>query len=91
MELTYRQRKARLKVQLLESMYARRVWQERPWTFIKFRVKIPPGKGNGADSIEVFGFSKANWPDRWSAEYGVELAEKKAIADAVRIVMDKWG
>lgn len=90
-ELTLRQRRKKLIAQLWESMYARRVWQEQPWTFVKFRVKIPPARGNGTDTLEAYGWSKANWPDQWNAEYGVELAEKKAMKRAARIIMDKWG
>lgn len=90
-KLTKKQRKLRLKAQLYESMYARKVWQEKPNTFVKFRVKVPPGKGNGADSIETFGFSKVCVPDEWDAEYGIELAEAKALARAVRIILEKWG
>jgi hypothetical protein len=86
-----RQRKMKLKVFLMENVSARKVWQERPNTFIKFRVKVPPGKGNGSDTIETYGWSKANWPDVWDAEYGIELAEDKAFARAVRIIMEKWG
>jgi hypothetical protein len=84
-------RKKKLVAQLWETVYAKRVWQEQPWTMVKFRVKIPPGKGNGTDSIETFGFSKANWPDQWDDEYGIFLAEKKAMARAARIILEKWG
>ncbi len=90
-ELTDKQRKLKLIAQLWESVYARRVWQERPWTFVKFRVKVPPARNNGADTLETYGWSKANWPDQWNAEYGIELAENKAIYRAARIIMANWG
>lgn len=90
-ELTYRQRKMKLKVQLLETVHARKVWQEKPNTFVKFKVRIPPGKANGAETLETFGFSKCAWPDEWDAEYGIELAEDKAISKAAKIVLERWG
>jgi hypothetical protein len=73
-KLTKKQKKKKIEAYLWESLYARRVWQEQPNTFVKFRVKIPPGKGDGTETIETFGFSKANWPDAWDEEYGIYLA-----------------
>jgi hypothetical protein len=39
---------------------------------------------NGDFAKDYLGFAKVSWPDRWSAEYGRELALKKAVADLVR-------
>jgi hypothetical protein len=86
--ITKKQRKRKLIALLYETIYARRVWQERPNTFVKFRVKVPP---SGKENFETFGFSKVCQPDEWDDEYGIELAEKKAMARAARIVMAKWG
>jgi hypothetical protein len=71
-------------------MSARRVWQEQPYTFVKFRIAIPPGKGEKPETMETFGFSKVCHPDEWKEEKGVELAEKRAMKRAANLIMDDW-
>ena len=88
-ELTKTQRRYILINQLRDSIYAKRVWQERPNTFVKFRVKIPP-MGNSPNNIETFGWAKITSHDVWDAEYGEDLAISKALARAARIIMEKW-
>lgn len=84
---TQRERRDKLIEQLKPTVYARRVWQEQPWTFIKFRVKIPYG---GSKTMETFGFSKVCHPDEWKEERGIELAEIRAFKKAVCEIMSIW-
>jgi len=52
------------------------VWQDCPCTAAKVLVQIEP------DGIWhwSYGFAKVNWPDDWDADYGRDLAIRKAIA-----------
>ncbi len=63
------------------SKYHRAVWQKRPWTMVNVRVDFR------GEVWEDFAFAKANWPDDWDSDYGVELATKKAIADIARSIV----
>ena len=35
------------------------------------------------------GFAKVNWSDKWDADFGVEIARKKAVAHIVKQIMGK--
>ena len=58
--------------------------QKRPWTFVEITYWF------GDDSwILGWGFAKANWPDKWSPEYGRRLAVEKAAAHIVKQLADR--
>ena len=52
----------------------RTVYQRQPWTFVLLKVQVD------GELREVYDFAKVQYPDRWDADYGAKLAEKKAIA-----------
>lgn len=87
-KITFRERRERLIAELWETVSARRVWQERPYTFVKFRVTPPPNKSEA--SFETYGFSKVCYPDHWREEKGIELAEKRAMKRAANIIIADW-
>ena len=49
------------------------VWQKQPYTAARVTM----------DGHAGYGFSKVAHPDAWDADFGIELAVRKAIADAV--------
>jgi len=53
------------------------VWQDRPSTAVMVIVHYP---------VEdyAYGFSKANWPDKWDEMRGYNLAVEKAIGKLAR-------
>lgn len=57
--------------------------QTRPWTFVEITY------WQGEYATIGYGFSKANWPDKWSATYGRNLAIEKAAAHIVRQVAEQ--
>jgi len=54
------------------------VWQDRPYTAVRCEATF------GSASCCVYGFSKVNWPDAWDPQEGINKAEKRAVAKAVR-------
>lgn len=40
-------------------------------------------------AYEGIGFAKVQWPDDWDEQYGLTLAECKAVADIARQVMSE--
>ena len=52
-------------------------WQECPYTAIRLEVLE---EGREKNPHVIYGFAKANWPDKWSAEFGENLALEKAVA-----------
>ncbi len=55
--------------------------QQKPWTAVVITAKYEEGIYIGK------GFSKVSWPDRWSSDYGYDLAYKKAEASVVRQII----
>jgi len=56
--------------------------QDRPYTGVKVTLFI-----DGIGGLEGVGFSKVKWPDEWDAEFGQELAIRKALAAIYKRVM----
>jgi len=57
------------------------VWQSCPYTAAKVIVKkLPPGNPHDGKWHDAIGFAKVKWPDDWDADYGRDLAIRKAIA-----------
>lgn len=48
--------------------------QDRPWTFVKVIYFLD------GSLVVGYGFSKANWPDKWSPSYGRWLAIRRAAS-----------
>jgi hypothetical protein len=61
------------------NVYSEMYAQRCPYTCVL--VHIGRGRGNVGSS---FGFSKCKWPDVFDAQYGIDLAVKKAIAYIVK-------
>lgn len=70
------QRELRKQVEELLKTLVRdkEVYQRQPWTFVLLRVQV-----NG-ELREIYDFAKVQYPDRWDAVRGIELAEQKALA-----------
>jgi len=59
------------------------VWQDKPYTAAKIIAASPDGTLHHA-----YGFSKVQYPDKWDAAFGKDLAIKKALAKiAKRIIV----
>jgi len=57
--------------------------QKRPYTGVNIAANLPLDDHNGY-VFTAAGFSKVCYPDKWDANYGLELAIRKAAADIVR-------
>jgi len=60
-----------------DLLYTVSYWQRRPNTMAEIYV-------NGTD-LTFVGFAKVNWPDKWDAQYGKQLALRKAVAEMVQL------
>ena len=58
------------------------VQQKRPYTYVRVEIAYSDN-----EICEEIAFTKASYPDRWNADYGVELAIDKALADFARAVV----
>jgi hypothetical protein len=64
------------------SQHDLQIYQDCPNTFVSIKFIY---KGI---TLETFGFAKANWPDPWDAEYGINLAIEKAFYKAARMLLE---
>jgi len=80
-DLTKREMRQNLMTEIRENITGVAVHQRQPWTCVVITSIV-----NGEER-EGVGFTKVQWPDAWDAEYGVTLAECKAVADVARQVM----
>lgn len=58
------------------------VWQKKPYTAVHVSVRY-----NGAYYRE-YDFAKVQYPDKWDAEYGKQLAIRKACAAIAKRIMN---
>ena len=80
-----REQRRQIEKELTERIAETIVWQKKPYTAVK--VWACYGKGNSVVRYVEIAFTKVCWPDKWNAEYGVELATCKAIADISRRIV----
>ena len=80
-DLTKREMRQALMTEIRENITGVAVHQRQPWTCVVVTTCV-----NGEER-EGVGFTKVQWPDAWDEEYGVTLAECKAVADVARQVM----
>lgn len=66
--------KARKELEKRLKETACEVWQDQPNTAVNLYISF------GRQPYQAYGFAKVQWPDKWDAEYGVELAKRKARA-----------
>lgn len=80
-----REQRRQIEKDLTANVVSTEVWQKKPYTAVKMETHY-------SCSAEItyveYGFTKVCWPDAWDAEYGVEPAVRKAIADVSRRIMD---
>ena len=57
-------------------LYEVTYWQRQPYTMAEIYVH--------STDLTFVGFSKVNWPDKWDASWGRQLALKRAVAEMVR-------
>lgn len=58
------------------------VWQERPYTAVDIAL---PWEGH---IYQSYGWAKVQYPDRWDADYGRQLAIRKACAAIAKQIMN---
>ena len=58
------------------------VWQKKPNTAVRVIY-------HGKQSYYDFGFTKVQYPDTWDAQYGIDLAVKKALAGIARQIVEE--
>lgn len=80
-DLTKREMRQNLMAEIQANIGTETVFQRQPWTCVVVTANV-----NG-EVREGIGFAKVQWPDQWDEEYGVTLAECKAVADIARQVM----
>ena len=80
-----REMKEELVAKLRGQMRPATVYQDRPWTFVKFEVTFIDVM------METYGFSKVCRPDKWDEEYGIELAITKALYKLAKEILAKEG
>jgi hypothetical protein len=69
-------RKIFLELSLSANVYESR--QRRPYTYVRVHAWYMNKE------YWAIGFSKVNWPDAWSEEYGVQMARDHALGDIVK-------
>ncbi len=57
------------------------VLQDRPYTAVKITAVFEH------EEHEAIGFTKVNWPDKWNAEYGIDMAIDKATAKITKRIL----
>lgn len=74
------------------------VWQDRPYTAVKVVVYIEiPDDPYDMDGVigyataDAIGFCKVCWPDKWDAEYGIDLAKRKALVKIAKALQEGRG
>ena len=82
---TNRARRAAIEAILTANITSLEVWQNRPYTAVKLTTKY-----DGLEYTEV-GFAKAHWPDKWDADFGIELATRKVIASISKAIVNGDG
>jgi len=80
-DLTKREMRQNLMAEIRENITGVATFQRQPNTCVVITANV-----NG-QTYEGIGFAKVQWPDDWDAEYGLTLAECKAVADVARQVM----
>jgi len=80
-EPTKREMRQSLMAEIQTNATNEMVFQRQPNTVVIIEATV-----NG-QLYEGVGFTKVRWPDAWDEEYGVTLAECKAVADIARQVM----
>ena len=68
--------------QLRENIVHQKIYQKQPWTMVEIDVIY---EGHPYTDI---GFAKVQYPDKWDAQYGVDLCVNKALASIARTIMD---
>lgn len=83
--MTQRELRRQVETLLRGLVRDREVYQRQPWTCVVLKVQV--------DGVlrEIYDFTKVQYPDPWDAEYGVELAEKKAIAALAKELVREHG
>jgi len=78
-----RARRAAIEAILSSNVVSNETWQKRPYT----AVRITTIGLDGREYTDA-GFAKVNYPDRWDADYGIELATRKAIAAISKAIVN---
>ena len=58
------------------------VWQKKPYTMVEVQAEY------NDEWYYDFAFAKVRHPDPWDAEYGVELATRKACASIAKRILN---
>lgn len=59
------------------------IWQKRPNIAVRTAYKVDQRFWCG------YGFAKVMYPDVWDAQYGIDLAVKKALASIARQIVEE--
>ena len=57
------------------------MWQKQPYTMVVVEIY-------GEEAYDDFAFAKVQYPDEWDADYGVELATRKACAAIAKRILN---